>query len=677
MAIGYFEYEIKALNRNEVKSTDLKFFVDRKFSESEKKFRYVLYLAINRTIDDNIIFPTITNNINHKYIHLLHLSRETESDDQSLIEDLAKRFLNGEISNKEDKVLNDKEERKLFFQKYNISNVDDITGAAINTTYKFAIIELDSLSENFITGIGLIGFSDSKDGAINADDAFIYKCSFVRRCFIEYTVKQNNNKVTFEFPKRKQISKLSKKLDLSLKVFYDSKEIYSFNKLNSLSKTINPRRGSCVVKLDKNMVGNNFFFALGFENPELEKFIILRNISELKEDDKPHNLANLQARCPYCLNNLTISKLKDGDQLCDGNRLYLEPLENNSGNKVYFRIGHANNVYNIYCKDKYYSNRVAAMYVKIPKSYYDMERIDTLSIGLLGRPASGKTVFLSSTFQLQNGREAKMEYLNHFFEKFSLHFSLEPVEGLIQKNNVFENTTISNQKLLQHISQPDFEANGEDNLPFRDFMIKPGTSPFRTNYDKKFFPFILTSKSTNILISDVAGEKSEKSTDFDFNERLSKNDAYIVLIAPNDTTFDKTFKRIMDFGDKNKPLAIVVSKFDILQNEFSSMSETNNDMTYDFIGNNFDNTLLEKHIIRSSNEIRSYLIDHKESFRGFDINEIEDKFKNVRYFAIASLGLNCSIEKTDTNLNFSIDSYTLPFRVELPILWLMGMGKLI
>ena len=53
------------------------------------------------------------------------------------------------------------------------------------------------------------------------------------------------------------------------------------------------------------------------------------------------------------------------------------------------------------------------------------------------------------------------------------------------------------------------------------------------------------------------------------------------------------------------------------------MSETNNDMTYDLIGNNFDNTLLEKHIIKSSNEIRSYLIDHKESFRGFDINAIE------------------------------------------------------
>ena len=192
MAIGYFEYEIKALNRKEVKLTDLKFFVDRKFSESEKKFRYILYLAINRTIDDNIIFPTITNNINHKYMHLLHLSRTTDSDDQNLIEDLAKRFLNGEISNREDKVLNDKEERKLFFQKYNISNVDDITGAAINTTYKSAIIELDSLSESFITGIGLIGFSDSKDGAINADDAFIYKCSFVRRCFIEYMLGEKS-----------------------------------------------------------------------------------------------------------------------------------------------------------------------------------------------------------------------------------------------------------------------------------------------------------------------------------------------------------------------------------------------------------------------------------------------------------------------------------------------------
>lgn len=691
---GYFDYSLYSLNGDKIDNKKLKFVIDREYIESSKRFDYRLKFLVNRInvkgTDEKVL--SMEGYEDSQYLHLYHIpslnhEKITNKDFLSLYEKFLKRDFNSD--------------KDSFYYLFPLG-MRDSTQKLINFQYQAIECPL-KVVENQITGYGIIAFTKDKDDIIDPNKVFFYRTSFFERLNIDYEIKSENNKLTIKFLDTLNLQSLKRNKDddlLDINVIYSNHYIYSYSNVNLLEDgkyILNPKKKSQFKKtLSREFKNTDFYYSLMFKNPEANKFFILNDKTPIVSDQEASKELKHELICPICLKHTikTLPKDKGSDYLCSSHD---NKKENDVADEFTFpamnhfsdldkkeKIAMVNNITDerkIFCID--YTSRDVANPVIIPKKYYiNSKKIPNIFVGLLGRPSSGKSVYLSSIFGLQGGNQANLSYLNAFTSKFNFTYSLEPLNGLRQQVLKEQINKVSIEKLNQLFSTDDYSPVNYDNPPYGIFRMEQGKALARTEKNWIILPFILTSENNNLIISDLSGENSEGNND-EITENLQKCDAYIIMVGPNDQSFEDTFNKVLKAKEKGsssvKPLCIVFSKFDVMTNEFSSSSQVNVDDTIDLINqSSYKNSLLEQNIIKSSKEIKAYIEEHKSLYQGVNFETIESNFKNVRYFALSSIGLSSIINETSKkDNNFNIDYYSLPFRGELPLLYILAMKGLI
>ena len=296
-------------------------------------------------------------------------------------------------------------------------------------------------------------------------------------------------------------------------------------------------------------------------------------------------------------------------------------------------------------------------------------------------------MFLSTLLGLQNGEVADLSYLNAFLKKFNFTLNLDYFKSL----GIDELSTSSRAlNLYKHQSyipiSDDSNESFEDELSFDeqtmydDFRIDFSRVNFlRTNTERHFLPFILTSNKTNIILSDIAGEDAKKLENITPEEakeygienkskKVNLANGYVILVSPQDSNFEETFKRVLNEDNKNIPIAVVLSKFDEIDtSKFDPSCACLRDDTYQMVLNSYEGSLLKLNIDQSSLEIRDFI---KQNIPNVPINEL-DKFTNVRYFVTSSIGDKSCAVSTSTKGEGAIMFYNTPFRIELPLIWIL------
>ena len=668
---GYFDYSLYSLNGDKIDNKKLKFVIDREYIESSKRFDYRLKFLVNRInvkgTDEKVL--SMEGYEDSQYLHLYHIpslnhEKITNKDFLSLYEKFLKRDFNSD--------------KDSFYYLFSLG-MRDSTQKLINFQYQAIECPL-KVVENQITGYGIIAFTKDKDDIIDPNKVFFYRTSFFERLNIDYEIKAENNKLTIKFLDTLNLQSLKRNKDddlLDINVIYSNHYIYSYSNVNLLEDgkyILNPKKKSQFKKtLSREFKNTEFYYSLMFKNPEANKFFILNDKTPIVSDQEASKELKHELICPICLKHTikTLPKDKGSDYLCSSHD---NKKENDIADEFTFpamnhfsvfdkeeKIAMVNNITderNIFCVD--YTSRDVANPVIIPKKYY----------------------INSTIFGLQGGNQANLSYLNAFTSKFNFTYSLEPLNGLRQQVLKEQINKVSIEKLNQLFSTDDYSPVNYDNPPYGIFRMEQGKALARTEKNWIILPFILTSENNNLIISDLSGENSEGNND-EITENLQKCDAYIIMVGPNDQSFEDTFNKVLKAKEKGsssvKPLCIVFSKFDVMTNEFSSSSQVNVDDTIDLINqSSYKNSLLEQNIIKSSKEIKAYIEEHKSLYQGVNFETIESNFKNVRYFALSSIGLSSIINETSKkDNNFNIDYYSLPFRGELPLLYILAMKGLI
>lgn len=188
------------------------------------------------------------------------------------------------------------------------------------------------------------------------------------------------------------------------------------------------------------------------------------------------------------------------------------------------------------------------------------------------------------------------------------------------------------------------------------------------------YPFIYEIDRRNyVYFYDIAGEDAEQS-----GNRLTRvmSNAptgifYLVDGRSNEAGNDRVLNRINETIRENRlncPIAVILTKFDMLEEEFDPGCHCLRSDVFDMIDGSFEGSRLEEHIDLASEEIRSYLLKH-------NINPNFGEHANVRYFGVSSFSASDAVFHVDqaagrAEVNYLKHSCSTK-RMELPLLWML------
>ena len=642
MSKAYFDYEIRKASTNEkVKDGDFMMLVERNFIRRLRRFEYTLVLVVKRTKDgDKFLTPDDSNAKDpFKYLHIYHNYTEE-----------------GKVPWKF-KMIEEAQEEGVYRDAYCLVPAEN------NELNEHLYIKyVYQIPESAISGLGVFGFSNGKDEEPLLEHRYNYYTEFKERVYYFYSLKKNGNTLRITLPPFRNINK-DIHLQISASMEYPHKVI---NLLDERSEILIPKGGTRITRNIALNLGKSLsefrYFRLVIKEKEMANLFVLANTVE--RDSFKHDKIYLKNRtddqklCPYCARKINFNSSAKY-QYCDGTPLEVEPgAVVKRGTKETYKDA-------IFC-NRYLRNENNNL-LMLPKQTYAKDKKATF-ISILGKPSSGKSVFLSTLFGLQNGTQSNtLSYFGRFTGLYNLAFDMSEIT-YIDKRSLHNKTIQLNKVQSQTMSvksqdyYEDFKINADSNGVF-----------LRTGKNVRFYPFILNSKNKNcsIILKDIAGEDAEVE-DLDVENdvqgktvRIENSDAFLVFIAPDDTNFKDTVNRVIKIAN-TKPVAFVLTKFDKLMNDptYDINDACLNDATYDMVDkSSYSGSTLEKNIEQASCEVKEII---KEKVREFPMHEVEISCKNAKFFAISSLG-NDKCIFGNNNIGF----YTTPHRVELPLIWLL------
>ncbi len=662
--IPYFSYDIKSIKDTPIEFNDeeMKLCVSRiDFDKQNHKFNYRLSLVINREIsvdDSGENFKNLaTKDPDDKYVHFLHfpknsLSEKGIEDYSDSIETLLSNFC---------------DRKKIDTPYYRTLPLCDLDEYDKKIIRKFKAIEiiLNDVDENNITGYGIIGFSNTRDGKIDFDKCFIYHTEFYERPFIKYSIKAHKNYVDVIFNNISTFKNNQFSFKTDCRLYYSDTAVYKTD-IKSFDEVVNPFGNKKQrLYLPNDLIGTlnlkKYHFLLSFVEEKTNHYFYL-----CLEDDNhkvKNNISKIDKKiiCPCCKRPLLFKKNKiyflnqNNEKIEDSTHVILK----NKKEMICL-----NNVTNS-------SNSSRLVEIIMPTKLVKNAK-NNINISIFGVTATGKSVFFSSLLGLQNGVDSKLEYLNNCFKnnKIDLNFNFE----MHQFEALYVNKYSERARICQVIHDDDSFEIMQKKDRYADYSLNKDNIP-STLTNVTILPFILKSNKINLIFKDIAGEVFTNKKNINNFYDYINDDAFIILIDPNEKNLQNTFTSILNNKEiiKNKPIAIVFTKFDSLMvNSFSSHCALSNDEISDLINiKSYAGSNLEKNINRSSLEIESYLLKNKDFYTDLDLDKLKEF--NIKFFVVSSIGLNAIATSKDKQSQiYSIDYYSTPYRIEVPILWLMA-----
>ena len=185
------------------------------------------------------------------------------------------------------------------------------------------------------------------------------------------------------------------------------------------------------------------------------------------------------------------------------------------------------------------------------------------------------------------------------------------------------------------------------------------------------YPFPLSvNDDAYVYFYDIAGEDAEQSGEI--LRRLTDTGAvgvlYLVDGDVNEKGNDSVNKRLVDrlASNPNIPVAVVLTKFDKLEEEFDENCHCLRGDAYDMLSKEYVGSELERNVNLASEEIKSYLTVKR-------INPEFDEETNVKYFGVSAFSTSDALDYEmvgDKSVCYLTHQCSAK-RMELPVIWLL------
>jgi len=451
------------------------------------------------------------------------------------------------------------------------------------------------------------------------------------------------------------------------------------------------------------------------DNPyfgNFEKYFVLEceKNNTISVNDKPVTV-KYESRCPYCHELIEIKSkagakgYHKGGISCRGNFAYknarsIEILGTNN-RPVKESIFCENDVNQMKDPNGAIVETLFTNHRLLPKNYLSRENV---KVAVLGSARAGKSTYLSRLFDVVaeytgneqfetvnfNGRTIR-NVCSKLYGKKKLFVNPLTIESyniplLEDKGDTFKLTTKSwynSEEVVQYYGNYSIGlGEGKRYYP----------KPTERGEETSGYPFILNVNSNNyVSFYDIAGENAEKGDQVDKEvlAKISTGSAVGIFCIINGEKSADANERVIktikeNFRNENCPIAVILSKFDRIQNVFDPNCFCLRDDYLDVPLNKYSGSYLEHVINNSSEEIKAYLKNSKLD-PGFEknpaIKEVdEDKFygfKNVKYFNVSSFSFMDALyhesqdKKKGTNEINYLKFDCSPKRIELPLIWML------
>lgn len=424
-------------------------------------------------------------------------------------------------------------------------------------------------------------------------------------------------------------------------------------------------------------------YSVAFDDVDMERYYVLSCNSnstlpkkQAVAEKKP---IAWKSSCPYCHSLLDshFSYVKGGVS-CQGKQQV----------KIYEKRKQQESKNVIYCQGDLSENGgFHSDYRRIlPKDFLSH---NNFKVAFTGATRAGKTTYISRLFGINK----------HGTDKEYTAITLDMIKKPLERFDV----------LIKHAEVPrlgPMETNGKgkglvvDEKNWDDYNsyygaravdLKLGMFPTgtQTGLDFSKYPFCLSaerisskSKSHNyISFYDVAGEDVTESSENIKIVGSNKIPIGIFLLVNgsagqdfNKSVVEHLISAVSDEGvidgiSNRSPVAVILTKLDILREEFDSNCHCLRTDYLNYSIDKYDGSYLEKEIDISSEEVRSYL-----SQNASETLALENKFETVKYFALSSFNYSDSIiHKKDENENDpgELKFESSGFRLELPLVWML------
>lgn len=565
-----------------------------------------------------------------------------------------------------------------FKKSYDLSEKANDLRIFYDKGCKIEVTQADQSTDK--SGIGVISmYKDEKEVA-----RFYFSVNFSFRKKIKYRLKASNNTINLDFYCSDRPVGIQIKIARAKGRLPCLKTDSLWEDVIDLDFTKGPKF-SYKFKYDDSITEDTFSIRLADENTgnsisKMTKFYTLECIENNTLKIKKSAPLKFQqtVTCPFCHNTISVkasSKLyKKGGVSCQ-NRSINEPVIFEAG-KLAKKC--------LYCyadlEDESYFNSARIL----PDDYLGH---NTFKIAFTGSPGAGKTTYISRFFDIYPQGDTVqfgMTQIKNSLKLFGQNVQNAPIMNLERPDKTKdEKENLDNRKIYNVGTQEWKDFARDEAYKDRAISIYPNKFPKRTTTSEgsnilESNPFIVQiNKDSYISFYDVAGEDATKSNIFKNVLKGTDDHAGTKGAIPPVGVFciinysagknDETILNSLNKVPEDVPIAIILSKFDVLEKRFDSSSRC---LTSDYFihsAKRYTDSALEWEIDYSSKEIESYLA---ENGRAINLKN----HKNVRFFGVASFNFNDSIHEDDENINspgknvrFSCSAK----RIELPFLWML------
>ncbi len=597
-----------------------------------------------------------------------------------------------------------------------------------------------------LSGSGIIAFIDgnNRNAVPKVENAYKYVINYSKKETISYRILEHKNKINI------QIIYPLIRSDIILHVIEktNAKPVLIRDRMGT-SNLLMTKNGPATITLKANGRAEDVVkvsfpaedidktdFRLVFEDLTNNKYYILVDESDYTFEDKSsrideqknkHKLDKTIRKCPYCGEAMgELPKFsRNTSQICTCDGKVLLTTDSNTREKVDPKLAYKQT---IVCKanlpelsnpnfKKGASNSDEGGFIPvrnliIPNAYMTLP---SMNVVVCGAPKSGKTIYLSSLFNMRDGGTSKGVYSSPFIldrilnvfdktsreEKSAQEVKFENVE--IVKNEANEVKEINLGYRCEQRRSSSIEKIKKRYVISVGDKVESYTDPseaFRLSWHPIGFQM---GNLGFIYFYDVPGEKFSRDNP-DKVRSIDMADCFLAVIdGANDRgakdalhDLDHALGRIKEMSTinidmKNIPIAIVFTKHDLkltdyvregdqegLKGCFDENCHVVREDMLDLMPRNgvYAGSELERHIDCSSYELEHFLKSAGDSESASLLNNIKMNYKNIKFFTCSALGNNECLEKADDDTK-EVLFRPRRLRMELPIIWLMYQKGLI
>ena len=496
---------------------------------------------------------------------------------------------------------------------------------------------------------------------------FFFAVNFIFRKKISYRLDYSGNKISMKFicPDRPQ--------NIFVKLLYNRgrlpclKDDVGVNVVHTFELDFS--RGAEFNKtlslVGEAADGKNAFFVV-FSDFEAEKYYLLDCLASTtaKHGKGAKSLSTVNDACPYCHRAISPKLIKSKGYRSGGIAC------NAFGDKGAEKRPDIRTKKNVpvkralYCASDLQSDNPTRFssdsFRLLPADYLSHDRY---KIAFVGSTRAGKTTYISRFFDVSGDDRIGMPMV--MTQNGLQNFGVSVKAASIPKLSA--STEISGAYIMQDTDWTDTNVQ----YTSRSINLAPPRYPKPTSEgDYTKYPFITEVNGTSyVSFYDIAGEDAKYSKLIANIANQECIGVFCIINGKKDINGNHKVSEMLSKAklDKNCPVAVILTKMDILEGEFDSNCHCLRTDYLDGSCTTYEGSAVENEIDIASEEIRSYLE------RNNLLPSIESDFNNIKYFGVSSFNFLDGIhsENEDVNEPGKVKFLCSSKRMEMPFLWML------